>query len=169
MISTKFNQQYSQTINWLRCQLTFSLLRSEIMCILGSRSSAGHPVHPILSEAAIDHALHEGHGTVRNVDTIVPNVNMNTIFQIYVYIYHLNTLALSLIIIKRFCAEKNCVNVHSVPQTILVYIKVSPSACNKQVEVLGHRVNAIVDIIISPCRLDKLYRHVGVISIFELC
>ena len=33
MISTKFNQQYSQTINWLRCRLTFSLLRSEIMCI----------------------------------------------------------------------------------------------------------------------------------------
>ena len=24
MISTKFNQQYSQTINWLRCRLTFS-------------------------------------------------------------------------------------------------------------------------------------------------
>ena len=64
MISTKFNQKYSQTINWLRCRLTFSLLRSEIMCIRGSRSSAGHPVHPILSEAAIDHALYEGHGTV---------------------------------------------------------------------------------------------------------
>ena len=63
MISTKFNQQYSQTINWLRCRLTFSLLWSEIMCIRESRSSAGYPAHPILSEVAIDHAIHEGHGT----------------------------------------------------------------------------------------------------------
>ena len=63
MISTNFNQQYSQTINWLRCRLTFSL-QSEIMCIRGSRSSAGHSAHPILSEAAIDHALYEGHGTM---------------------------------------------------------------------------------------------------------
>ena len=43
MIATKHNQSYSQTINWLRCRLSFSLLRSSIMYIRGSRSSANHP------------------------------------------------------------------------------------------------------------------------------
>ena len=57
MIATKHNQSYSQTINWLRCRLSFSLLRSSIMCIRGSRSSAHHPANPQLPEAAIDRAL----------------------------------------------------------------------------------------------------------------
>ena len=57
MIATKHNQSYSQTINWLRCRLSFSLLRSSIMCIRGSRSSTHHPANPRLPEAAIDRAL----------------------------------------------------------------------------------------------------------------
>jgi hypothetical protein len=57
MIAAKHSQSYSQTINWLRCRLSFSLLRSSIMCIRGSHSSANHPANPLLSEAAIDHAL----------------------------------------------------------------------------------------------------------------
>ena len=40
MIATKHNQPYSRTINWLRCRLSFLLLRSFIMCLRGSRSSA---------------------------------------------------------------------------------------------------------------------------------
>ena len=57
MIAIKHNQSYSQTVNWLRCRLSFSLLRSSIMCIRGSRSSANHPANPQLLEAAIDRAL----------------------------------------------------------------------------------------------------------------
>ena len=58
MIATKHNQCYSQTLNWLRCRLSFSLLRSAIMCLRrGSRSSANSPAHPQLQEAAIDRAL----------------------------------------------------------------------------------------------------------------
>jgi hypothetical protein len=57
MIAAKHNQSYSQTINWLRYRLSFSLLCSSIMCIRGSRSSANHPANPQLSEAAIDRAL----------------------------------------------------------------------------------------------------------------
>ena len=61
MIATKHNQPYSQTINWLRCRLSFSLLRSSIMCLRGSRSSVNHPiVHPQIKEAAIEQALHDG-------------------------------------------------------------------------------------------------------------
>ena len=40
MIATKHNQYYSQTLIWLCCRLSFSLLRSAIMCLRGSRSSA---------------------------------------------------------------------------------------------------------------------------------
>ena len=57
MIATKHNQCYSQTLNWLHCRLSFSLLCSAIMCLHGSRSSANSPVHPQLQEAAIDRAL----------------------------------------------------------------------------------------------------------------
>jgi len=44
MIAEK-NKPYSKTIHWLRCRLSFSLLRSAIMCLRGSRSSLHHPAH----------------------------------------------------------------------------------------------------------------------------
>ena len=57
MIASKHNQSYSQTVNWLCCRFSFSLLRSSIMCIRGSRSSAHQPAKPQLPEAAIDRAI----------------------------------------------------------------------------------------------------------------
>ena len=60
MIVSKHSQPYSQTINWLRCRLSFSLLRSSIMCLRGSRSPANHPKYPQIQEAAIEQALHDG-------------------------------------------------------------------------------------------------------------
>ena len=61
MIASKHSQSYSQTINWLRCRLSFSLLRSCIMCLRGSRSSVNHPaVHPQIQEAVIEQALNDG-------------------------------------------------------------------------------------------------------------
>ena len=44
MLSEKRQQPFSTTTGWLRCQLSFSLLRSSILCIRGSRSS--HHVIP---------------------------------------------------------------------------------------------------------------------------
>ena len=41
-LATKWDQPYSSTMSWLRCRLTFSLLRSAIQCIRGARSSCGH-------------------------------------------------------------------------------------------------------------------------------
>ena len=59
MITNKHSQSYSETINWLRCRISFSLLRSSIMCLRGSRSASNHPaVHPQIQEAAIEQALH---------------------------------------------------------------------------------------------------------------
>lgn len=39
LLSSKREQPYSITIAWLRCCISFSLLRSSIMCIRGARSS----------------------------------------------------------------------------------------------------------------------------------
>ena len=40
-LASKWNSSYSQTIGWLRCRLSFSLLRSSILCIRGARSAKG--------------------------------------------------------------------------------------------------------------------------------
>ena len=42
LLAIHWGQVYSQTINWLRCRLSFALLRCAIMCIRGGRSST-HP------------------------------------------------------------------------------------------------------------------------------
>ena len=41
-LAIKWDHSYSSTMSWLRCRLTFSLLRSAIQCIRGARSSCGH-------------------------------------------------------------------------------------------------------------------------------
>ena len=44
LLASHWGQEYSQTINWLRCCLSFALFRCAIMCIRGSRSSTHRPV-----------------------------------------------------------------------------------------------------------------------------
>ncbi len=39
LLAEKWDQPYHQVINWLRCSLSYSLLRSAIQCVRGSRSS----------------------------------------------------------------------------------------------------------------------------------
>ncbi len=46
---------YSIVMGWLWCRLSFSLLRTSIMCIRGARSSSGHPVRLPLSVDLITH------------------------------------------------------------------------------------------------------------------
>ena len=60
LLSTKWDQSYSTTMGWLRCHLSFSLLRSSIFCIRGARSSSGHaarslslPVDLVTSESQV--------------------------------------------------------------------------------------------------------------------
>ena len=57
LLAEKQGRQYSSTLHWLRCRLNFSLLRSAIMCIRGSRSVFSVSSPPLES---IDLALHEG-------------------------------------------------------------------------------------------------------------
>ena len=61
MIATKHDQAYSSTMSWLRCSLSFSLLRSAIQSIRGSRSAGGRaakqqlpPIDLVVSEACFE-------------------------------------------------------------------------------------------------------------------
>ena len=61
-LSTKWDHPYASTMGWLRCRLSFSLLRASIMCIRGPRSSihcfGGRPTMPVdlvLQESKLSH------------------------------------------------------------------------------------------------------------------
>ena len=43
MVAEKRNVPYAVTLNWIRCRLSFALLRAFIMSIRGARSSRHHP------------------------------------------------------------------------------------------------------------------------------
>ena len=42
LLSDKWNDPYAIVLGWIRCRLSFCLLRSAIQCIRGARSSQGH-------------------------------------------------------------------------------------------------------------------------------
>ena len=42
LLSSKREQPYCTTMAWIRCTLSFSLLRSSIQCVRGARSAGGH-------------------------------------------------------------------------------------------------------------------------------
>jgi len=42
LLITKWNDEHGKVMGWLRCVLSFSLLRSTITCIHGAHSSIGH-------------------------------------------------------------------------------------------------------------------------------
>lgn len=60
LIAEKQQQPYSRTLFWLRCKLSFSLLRSAIMCLRGARSSLHHPARPSKIGEPIDLTCSEG-------------------------------------------------------------------------------------------------------------
>ena len=41
LLPEKWDQPYSATMGWLRCKISFSLLRSVVQCIRDARSSKG--------------------------------------------------------------------------------------------------------------------------------
>ena len=45
LLADKWSTSYTQTMGWLRCRLSFSLLRSSIQCIRGVQSNQGHAIH----------------------------------------------------------------------------------------------------------------------------
>ncbi len=59
LLSEKQGRPYSSTLHWVRCRLNFSLLRSAVMCIHGSRSTFASEPNTINTDS-IDLAVHEG-------------------------------------------------------------------------------------------------------------
>ena len=58
MLAEKWDQPYSTTLAWMRCKLSYALLRSAVQCIRGARSSASrafkfvtHPIDPVVAES----------------------------------------------------------------------------------------------------------------------
>ena len=75
-------------MNWLRCRIGISLLRSTIMCMRGSRSSYNKPVLSPISEGSIDIASYESKIKIITVLVFVINeFNINFILLPYVCIY----------------------------------------------------------------------------------
>ena len=58
LISSKHQESYSRIMSWLRCTLGFSLLRSAIMCLRGSRHLYNR--HRLVSEVDFLRVLSEG-------------------------------------------------------------------------------------------------------------
>ena len=54
MILEKHEKPYSKTMQWIRCRLSFSLLRFAMMCFCGSWSSRHHPDHHPIDGGSID-------------------------------------------------------------------------------------------------------------------
>ena len=46
LLAENRQQEYNKTIAWIRCQLSFSLVRSSVMCLRGARSSYHRPARP---------------------------------------------------------------------------------------------------------------------------
>ena len=64
MLAQKWDFPYSTTLCWLRCRLTFSLIRSAIQALRGARSSRGQAAWP---PTAIDLAITESNITPVNL------------------------------------------------------------------------------------------------------
>ena len=60
LIAEKYEKPYSKTMQWIRCRLSYSLLRSAIMCLRGSRSSRHNPAHHKIFGDTIDLACSMG-------------------------------------------------------------------------------------------------------------
>ena len=68
LISDKWNFPYPLIMGWLHCSLGYSLLRSSLMHLRGSRSRSGSPGVP----SAIDFVVAEGHLATSDVCNPLP-------------------------------------------------------------------------------------------------
>ena len=63
ILSDKHNQPYSNIVDWLRCRLSFFLLRSSIRFLQGSRSSIHDPAGPLTETHSTLPVVKEGSQT----------------------------------------------------------------------------------------------------------
>ena len=54
LLAEKRNETYSSVMGWLRCKISFSLLRSALLCLRGSRSKLPDSHDSTMTEAIVD-------------------------------------------------------------------------------------------------------------------
>ena len=57
LLCDKLDLSYGEIMSWIRCRLSFALVRSAIMCIRGARSR----LHSPILEAPVDVQVFEAH------------------------------------------------------------------------------------------------------------
>ena len=57
LLCDKLDLSYGEIMGWIRCRLSFALVRSAIMCIRGARSR----LHSLILEAPVDVQISEAH------------------------------------------------------------------------------------------------------------
>ena len=57
LLCDKLDLSYGEIMGWIRCKLSFALVRSAIMCIRGARSR----LHSPILEAPVDVQISEAH------------------------------------------------------------------------------------------------------------
>ena len=65
LIAAKQQQDYNKTIAWIRCLLSFSLVRSSVMCLRGARSSYHRPTKPDF-DTPLDVALSDSKAPIKS-------------------------------------------------------------------------------------------------------
>ena len=60
LIANKRQQEYSKTISWIQCNISFSLIRSAVMCLHGAQTSLHYPAR-CTEEPPLDLTIQEGH------------------------------------------------------------------------------------------------------------
>ncbi len=83
-LATKRSQSYSRTTGWIRCSLSFSLLRSAITYLRGARSTIGHPAGPLrISDTNLELATNEGRVPDQNITKQLLNYTCKNIILLY--------------------------------------------------------------------------------------
>ena len=81
-LSDKRDENYSHTMGWLRCRLSFALLRSSIMCIRGARSSFNRPILDSPINLQLDGRLSDVLNQVTIPDCTIINFPLSLVFQL---------------------------------------------------------------------------------------
>ena len=80
IIAEKHEKPYSQTMQWIRCRLNFSLLRSASMCLRGSRSSYDTTPTPSYHWKQYQPCLCNGQGPIQEWTTHLSKLNHSFVF-----------------------------------------------------------------------------------------
>ena len=143
MIAEKHSKPYSRTMHWIRCRLSFSLLRSAIICLRGSRSAPHRPAGMLITTDTMDVACSEGrvpnfvnleHGTMWTCNTFYQPVY---ICQSVYYFQNSNVVHMpartDIVAPRYFSIENNSLHLHLSCVSALFYGSTWKAFCHMAV------------------------------------